>query len=421
MTNRRVVLTGVGVVSPVGNNANDFWDSVINGKTGVARLTAFDPTYFYSQISAEVKDFDATQYMTAKQARRLDKFVKFAIAAAKMAIEDSGMDQEKVTKERAGVYIGSGIGGLHTVEVEHEKYLATKAVDEAKAASKISPFLIPMLIVNMASGLVSIELGFKGPNSAAVTACATASHSIGDAFKIIQRNEADVMVGGGSEAAITKMGFGGFCALKALSTRNDDPLHASRPFDRERDGFVMGEGSAVVVLEELEHAKKRGAKIYCEMAGYGMSGDAYHMTAPDPSGGGAVRCMRASLDDAKLNIDDVDYINAHGTSTPLNDKTETGAIKTVFGDRAYKIPVSSTKGVTGHLLGATGAAELIACAKAIENDVIPPTINYEYPDPECDLDYVPNVAREAKVDVAISNSLGFGGHNVTLVVKRFEG
>lgn len=419
MSKRRVVLTGVGAVTPVGNNIKDFWKSLIEGKTGVARLTAFDPSPFNSQIAAEIKGFDASKYMNPKQERRLDEFVKYAIGAAKMAIEDTGLDLENVAREKAGVYIGSGIGGLHTIEDEHTRYL--KNPDEVKAASKLSPFLIPMLIVNMASGMVSIELGFKGPNSAAVTACATGSHSIGDAFRIIQRDEADIMVAGGSEAAITKMGFGGFCALKALSTRNDEPEKASRPFDRERDGFVMGEGAAVVVLEELEHARKRGARIYCEIVGYGMSGDAYHMTAPDPTGSGAVRCMRAALEDARLNPEDVNYINAHGTSTQLNDKMESGAIKTVFGDYAYKLPVSSTKGVTGHLLGATGAAELIACAKAIENNIIPPTINYEYPDPDCDLDYVPNEAREAEVNVTASNSLGFGGHNVTLILKRFTG
>ena len=415
---RRVVLTGVGAVTPVGNNVKDFWKAVTSGETGVGRLTAFDPTPFNSWVAAEIKNFDPLPYLSPKQEKRLDPFVKYAIAAAKMAIQDSGLDIEKINLEKAGVYIGSGIGGLHTVEVEHERYI--KSLDEKKAASRISPFLIPMLIVNMASGLVSVELGFKGPNSAAVTACATASHSIGDAFKIIQREGADIMVAGGSEAAITKMGFGGFCALKALSKRNDDPKGASRPFDRERDGFVMGEGAAVIVMEEVEHAKKRGAHIYCELAGYGMSGDAYHMTAPDPKGSGAVRCMQIALEDAGVNPEDVNYINAHGTSTPLNDKMESGAIKTVFGEYAYKLPVSSTKGVTGHLLGATGAAELIACVKAIENNIIPPTINYEYPDPECDLDYVPNKARVANVNVAISNSLGFGGHNVTLVVKEFE-
>lgn len=417
MPDRRVVLTGVGVITPVGNNIEDFWDAVLNGKSGVARLTAFDPSFFTSQIAAEVKNFDAALYMTSKQDKRLDRFVKFAVAAAKMAFENSGLDSEKVVSERAGVYIGSGIGGLHTVESEHKKFLE---LGPEKGPSKMSPFLIPMLIANMASGVVSIELGFKGPNSAAVTACASASHSIGDAFKIIQRADADIMVAGGSEAAVTHMGFGGFCALKALSTRNNEPEKASRPFDKERDGFIMGEGAAIVVLEELEHAKKRGARIYCEVIGYGMSGDAYHMTAPDPSGDGAVRCMKASLEDGKLNVEDVSYINAHGTSTPLNDKMETSAIKQVFGEHAGKLPVSSTKGVMGHLLGAAGGAELIACAKAIENQVLPPTINYEFPDPECDLDYVPNEARETKVDVVISNSLGFGGHNVTLAVRKFK-
>ena len=416
MLKKRVVLTGVGAITPVGNNIPDFWDAVVNGKTGVGPLTAFDCSSFNSRIAAEVKNFDAKLYMTAKQDKRLDPFVKFALAAAKMAFEDSGLDREKIVLERIGVYMGSGIGGLHTVEAEHAKYLKT---DPTKAPSRICPFLIPMLIVNMASGIVSIELGLKGPNSCAVTACASASNSIGDAFKILQRGDADVMFAGGAEAATTPMGFGGFCALKALSTRNDDPEKSSRPFDRDRDGFIMGEGAAVVVLEELEHARKRGARILCEMVGYGLSSDAYHMTAPDPKGDGAVRCMLMALKDGGLNIEDVDYINAHGTSTQLNDKMETTAIKTAFGDRAKKIPVSSTKGVTGHLLGATGCAELIACAKAIENSVVPPTINYETPDPECDLDYVPNTAREMKVDVAISNSLGFGGHNVTLAIKKF--
>lgn len=416
MSKKRVVLTGVGAVTPVGNDIDTFWSALVEGETGVDRLTAFDPSNFYSHIAAEIDDFDAAKYMNPKQAKRLDKFVKFAIGAAKMAVDDSGLDLEAVRKERAGVYIGSGIGGLHTIEAEHEKFIV--AEDPTKAPAKISPFLIPMLIVNMASGLVSIELGFKGPNSAAVTACATASNSIGDAFKIIQRGEAEVMVSGGAEAAITKMGFGGFCALKALSSRNDDPKTASRPFDKDRDGFVMGEGAAVVVLEELEHAKKRGAKIYAEMVGYGMSGDAYHMTAPSPDGDGAVRCMKASLDDAGLNPEDVTYINAHGTSTPLNDRMETNAIKTAFGDHAYKLAVSSTKGVTGHMLGAAGGAEIIACAKAIETGVVPPTINYTTPDPDCDLDYVPNEARKVDVQVAMSNSLGFGGHNATLVIKK---
>ena len=418
MPERRVVLTGMGAITPVGNDVSDFWDAILSGKSGVAPLTAFDSSFFTSRIAAEVKDFDATGYMTGKQDRRLDRFVKFALAAAKIAFKDSGLDPERMVRERAGVYIGSGIGGLHTIESEHKKYMDA---GPEKGPARISPFLIPMLIVNMASGVASIELGLKGPNSAAVTACATASHSIGDAFKIIKRGAADIMVSGGSEAAITPMGFGGFCALKALSTRNDEPWKASRPFDRERDGFIMGEGAAVVVLEELEHARKRGARIYCEITGYGMSGDAYHMTAPEPSGGGAVRCMRAALEDAKLNVEEVDYINAHGTSTPLNDKMETCAIKGVFGEHAEKVAVSSTKGVTGHMLGAAGGVELIACAKAIEKQTLPPTANYEFPDPECDLDYVPNHPREAKVDVVISNSLGFGGHNVTLAVRRFTG
>ena len=418
MAKRRVVLTGVGAVTPVGNNVKDSWYNMVEGNTGVEKLKAFDPTPFVSQIAAEVKDFNPGLYLNPKQVRRLDPFVKFAIAAAHMAVDDSGIDVSTINLEEAGVYIGSGIGGLHTVELEHAKYLRNP--DESSAASRISPFLIPMLIVNMASGIVSIELGFKGPNSAAVTACATASHSIGDAFKIIQRGEAIIMVAGGSEAATTKMGFGGFCALRALSTRNDDPKRASRPFDRERDGFVMGEGAGVVMLEELEHAQKRGAEIYCEIVGYGMSGDAYHMTAPSPDGNGAVRCMSAAIKAAGLNVEDVDYINAHGTSTPMNDRTETQAIKTVFGDHVNKLAISSTKGVTGHLLGATGGVELIACAKAIKDKVIPPTINYEYPDPDCDLNYVPNTAREADVKVACSNSLGFGGHNVTLVVKEFK-
>ena len=418
MPNRRVVLTGVGVITPVGNNVPEFWDAVVNGKTGVGPLTYFECSHFDSKIAAEIKNFNATLYMTPKQEKRLDPFVKYAVAAAKMAFKDSHLDVGKLNIERAGIYIGSGIGGLHTVEAEHRKYLE---LGPEKGPSKISPFLIPMLIANMASGVVSIELGLKGPNSSAVTACASASHSIGDAFKIIQRNDADIMVAGGSEAATTVMGFGGFCALKALSTRNDDPKKASRPFDKERDGFVMGEGSGIVVLEELEHAKKRGARIYCEIVGYGMSGDAYHMTAPEPSGDGAVRCMNACLKDAKLDPKEVDYVNAHGTSTQLNDKMETAAIKTVFGPHAKKMAVSSTKGVTGHLLGATGGVELVACAKAIVESIIPPTINYETPDPDCNLDYVPNVARKANVNVAISNSLGFGGHNVTLALKKFKG
>ncbi len=418
MDKKRVVLTGVGIVSPVGSNLLDFWDAIINCKCGADKLKAFDCTGFVSKIAAEVKDFDASLFMNKKQERRLDQFVKFALGAAKMAFDDAGLDPEKMDNERAGVYIGSGIGGLHMVESEHKKYINSD--NPEKAPSRISPFLIPMLIVNMASGIVSIELGLKGPNSCAVTACATASNSIGDACRLIQRGDADIMFAGGSEAAITPMGFGGFCALTALTTRNDDPKTSSRPFDLNRDGFLMGEGAAVVAVEELEHAKKRGAKIYCEVVGYGMSSDAYHMTAPEPSGDGAVRCMKEALKDAGIKPNEVDYINAHGTSTQLNDKMETAAIKTVFGDHARKVAISSTKGVTGHMLGATGGAELIACAMAIKESIIPPTANYETPDPNCDLDYVPNVARKEEVNIAASNSLGFGGHNVTLVIRKFK-
>ena len=424
LNRKRVVLTGVGAITPVGNNIKDFWESLVEGRSGVSILKAFE-SKFDSRIAAEVKNFDASKYMNPKQLRRFDIFVKYAVAAAKMAVEDSGLDKQDINKELAGVHVGSGIGGLHTIESEHRRFLGVsetgEKIDKTKGEKKISPFLIPMLIPNMACGIIAIELGFKGPNITSVTACATASNSIGDAFRIIERADAEIMIAGGTEAATTEMGFGGFCALKALSTRNDQPEKASRPFDRERDGFIMGEGAAIVVLEELEHAKKRGAKIYCELIGYGVSSDAYHMTAPDPNGDGAIRCMKGAIKDANINISDVDYINAHGTSTVLNDSMETKAIKSVFGEYAYKIPVSSTKSVTGHLLGAAGSAELIACVKTIEKGIIPPTINYEYPDPECDLDYVPNQPREKKVNIALSNSLGFGGHNVTLIVKRFKG
>jgi 3-oxoacyl-[acyl-carrier-protein] synthase II len=348
--------------------------------------------------------------------KRMDRFVQFAVVSAKMAIRDAGLELDKEDKSRIGVFVGSGIGGLHTIEKEHTQYLS---IGPEKGPGRISPFLIPMLIVNMASGQVSITLGLKGPNSAVATACATGNHAIGDAFRIIQHNEADVMICGGAEAAITPMGFGGFCALKALSTAfNDHPERASRPFDKNRDGFVMGEGAGVVVLEEYERAVRRKALIYCELAGYGLSGDAYHMTAPDPEGDGGVRCMSSALHNAGLRPEDVDYINAHGTSTLYNDRIETLAIKKVFGPSAKKLAISSTKSVMGHLLGAAGGVELIVCALAIREGVIPPTINYETPDPECDLDYVPNRPRPLKIGVAMSNALGFGGHNATLVVKK---
>jgi 3-oxoacyl-[acyl-carrier-protein] synthase II len=414
---RRVAVTGLGTVSPIGNSIDKFWKSLLEGKSGVGRLTCFDPTYFTSKIAAEVKDFDPTAYLSAKDVKRMDLFVQFAVVAAKMAVGDCGIDMDKTDKNRFGVIIGSGIGGLHTVEREHEQFLK---LGPEKGPDRISPFLIPMLIVNMASGQISISLGLKGPNSAVVTACASGNHAIGDALRIIQRGEADIMVCGGAEAALTKMGFGGFCALKALSTRNDDPEHASRPFDKNRDGFVMGEGAGVVVLEEMGQAIKRNAHIYGEMLGYGMSGDAYHMTAPDPEADGAIRCMRASLKDAGIKPEDVDYINAHGTSTLYNDKIETLAIKKVFGDHSKKVAVSSTKSVMGHLLGAAGGVELIACALAMQEGIIPPTVNYETPDPECDLDYVPNQPRAAKLNICMSNSLGFGGHNATLIIGKMK-
>ncbi len=417
MNKRRVVITGIGVVTPVGNTIEKFWKSLLEGHSGVKRIACFDPSNFSSQIAAEVLDFDPAPYLGPKEIRKTDRFVQFAVVAAKMAIDDSKLDLNNENLNRIGVIVGSGIGGLHTIESEHAKYLER---GHEKGPRKISPFLIPMLIVNMASGYVSMYFRAKGPNTAVATACATGNHAIGDAFRIIQRNNADMMIAGGSEAATTLMGFGGFCALRALSTRNDEPERASRPFDKDRDGFVMGEGSGVVILEEMEHAKKRGADIYCELAGYGMTADAHHMTAPDPEGKGAERCMQETLNDAGVNFNEIDYINAHGTSTIYNDKIETLAIKKVFGNHAKNLNISSTKSVTGHLLGAAGGAETAATALAIKHSIMPPTINYETPDPECDLFYIPNKPKEGKIRVALSNSLGFGGHNASLVFRRFE-
>lgn len=416
MEERRVTITGVGIISPIGNTKEEFWNAILAGKSGVARITCFDPSNFTSHIAAEVKNFDPTLYISPKELKRMDRFVQFALCASKMAVNDAKLDLEREDTNRIGVYIGSGIGGLHTIE---EQVMAYMRHGPEKGPSKITPFLIPMLIVNMAAGMVSISLKVKGPNSAVATACASGNHAIGDALRIIQRGEADIMVAGGSEGAITHMGFGGFCALRALSTRNNDPEHASRPFDKERDGFVMGEGAGIVILEELGHAMNRRANIYAELIGYGMTGDAYHITAPDPEGEGAARCMKAAIDDASVKPEEVDYINAHGTSTPLNDKVETLSIKTVFGKHAYKLAVSSTKSMTGHMLGASGGAELIATILGMKEGIIPPTTNYEVPDPECDLDYVPNKPRKSQINVAISNSLGFGGHNATLVVRRY--
>ena len=410
----RVVVTGLGVISPVGNNIATFWNSLKEGKSGIDKLATFDASCFESQIAGEVKGFDPQAFgITKKEALRMEKFVQYAMASTHEAIIDAGLDLDKENKDRIGVIVGSGIGSLRIVEEEHKIYLKS-------GPSRLSPFLIPMLIVNEASGHIAIKYGFKGPNSAVTTACASGSHAIGDALRIIQRGDADVMVSGGTESAITPLGVGGFCALKALSTRNAEPEKASRPFERDRDGFVMAEGCGIVVLESLEHAKKRNARIYAELAGFGMSCDAYHITAPDPDGYGASLSMKWAIKDSKLNPEDIDYINAHGTSTKLNDKVETLAIKKALGNHARKVYVSSTKSMTGHLLGAAGGVEFIVCCLSVRDDIVPPTINYENPDPECDLDYVPNTARKAKVEVAVSNSLGFGGHNATLVVKKFK-
>lgn len=415
MQENRVVITGLGAVSSIGNDVVTFWTSLRESKSGIGPTKTIDVSAFDSRIAGEVKAFDPALYgMSSKDIRRMDKFAQYAIACSKQAIAEAGLDLDKEDRTRIGVLIGSGIGSLHAIEEEHKVFLE-------KGPSRLSPFLIPTLIVNAASGNVAIAFGLKGPNSCVATACASGSHAIGDAYRILKYGHADVMVCGGTESCITNLGVGGFCALKALSTRNDEPEKASRPFDRERDGFVIAEGAGIVVMETLEHAKKRKANIIAEFVGYGMSCDAYHMTAPEPEGDGASLAMKEALGEASLSPDKVDYINAHGTSTKLNDKIETMAIKKALGTHAKKVMISSTKSMTGHLLGAAGGVEFVACCLAIRDNVIPPTINYEYPDPDCDLDYVPNVARKAKVNVCMSNSLGFGGHNATLVVKRFTG
>jgi 3-oxoacyl-[acyl-carrier-protein] synthase II len=402
------------VISAVGNDVASFFSALQEGRSGTGPLTTFDASAFDSRIAAEVKGFDPAAYgFSTKEIRRMEKFVQYAVVTTKQAVTDAGLDLEKEDRNRMGVVVGSGIGSLHIIEEQHKVLLE-------KGPARLTPFLIPLLIVNEAAGQVSITFGLKGPNSCVATACASGSHAIGDAFRIIERGDADVMVTGGTESCITTLGVGGFCALKALSTRNDAPEKASRPFDRERDGFVMAEGAGIVILESLEHAKKRSAHIYAEIVGYGMTADAYHMTAPDPDGEGAMRAMLLALKDAGINPQEVDYINAHGTSTALNDKIETLAIKRAFGSYAKKLMVSSTKSMTGHLLGAAGGVEFVACCLAIKEGLVPPTINYEYPDPDCDLDYVPNTARRAKVEVAISNSLGFGGHNATLALRKFK-
>lgn len=410
---KRVVITGMGVLSPVGNGVEQFWQSLLAGKNGIARITRFDPTDYATQIAGEVKDFDPTMYIDKKEAKRMDRCTQYAIAASKMAIDDSGLNLEQENLDRIGTMIGTGIGGMDTL---HEQY---RTLFE-KGPGRISPFFVPMMIANMPSGQTSITFGLKGPCSCVVTACATGTNSIGDAFRSIQRGDADVMVAGGTEAAVSPAAVAGFCAMKAMSTRNDEPEKASRPFDLERSGFIMGEGAGVVILESLDHALARGAKIYAEIAGYGVSADAYHITAPAPEGVQAAKCMKMAIADSGLEPAAVDYINAHGTSTPLNDKNETLAIKSLFGDHAYKLSVSSIKSMTGHLLGAAGGVEAIATALTVQNDIIPPTINYDTPDPELDLDYVPNQAKQKTVDVALSNSFGFGGHNATILIKKYK-
>ena len=411
MSERRVVITGMGVITPVGKDLPTFWESLKSGRSGIGRITAFDPSKFDCQIAGEVKDFAATPYFKSpKDVKRTDRYTQFAVAATKMCLEDSGLDLGAIDLDRAGVMIGSGVGGLATMEEQVTK-LITRGPD------RTSPFMIAMMISNMASGFISMEHRLRGPNMAIVTACATANHCMGEAWRIIKFGDADIMFAGGSEACIVQVGIAGFAAMRALSVRNDIPEKASSPFDLDRDGFVMGEGAGVLVLEEYEHAKKRGAKIYCEVAGYGLTADAYHMTAPQPQGEGAARCMRMAMKHAKVNPEDVDYINAHGTSTPIGDACETLAVKGAFGDHARGLLVSSTKSMTGHLLGAAGAVEMAACVMAMRDGIVPPTINLDHPDPQCDLDYVPNKAREKKVRVAVSNSFGFGGHNSSLLIK----
>ncbi len=411
----RVVITGMGAVTPIGNNLAEYKQGLLEGRSGAAPITRFDASDFDTKFACEVKNFDPLQFINRKEVQRMDMFTHFAIAAAAMAIEDANLDVEKIDRERAGVVLGSGIGGMWTYHYQQEELYKRGGNPD-----RISPFFVPMLISDIAAGHIAIRWGLKGPNYGTVSACATSSHSIADALMLLQRGDADVMITGGSEAVVCPMGVGGFNALKALSTRNDSPETASRPFDRDRDGFVIGEGAGVLVLETLEHAMNRGARIYAEVAGFGLTDDAYHITQPVAGGEGAVRSMKLAIEDAGLVPDDIDYINAHGTSTPFNDKTETAAIKTVFGERAYKIPVSSTKSMTGHLLGAAGAIEAIATALAIYEGFLPPTINYQTPDPECNLYYVPNKSEKRQIKAALSNTFGFGGHNATICFKAFE-
>lgn len=414
MTNkRRVVITGMGVISPIGSTLESFWHSLATGKSGVCKITRFDASKFSTQIAAEVKGFEPTEHLGAKEARRMDRFTQFAVVAAKQALEDAKLTIDESNAHRIGVIVGSGIGGIETLEQE------AIALYE-RGPGRVSPFLVPMLIPDMAAGQISIITGAKGHNSATVTACATGSHCIGDAYRVIERGCADAMIAGGSEAAVSRLAMAGFCSARTMSVHNDDPKGACRPFDLHRDGFVLGEGAGILILEELESALRRGAQIHGEIIGYGATADAYHITAPAPEGEGAARAMLSALDDAKLTFRDVDYINAHGTGTKYNDQTETQAIKRVFKEHAYQVPISSTKSMTGHLLGAAGGVEAIASLLAIKHRQIPPTINLTTPDPSCDLDYVPNEARKANLDIVMSNSFGFGGHNAVLIFRRYS-
>ncbi|MGI6712578.1 MAG: beta-ketoacyl-ACP synthase II [Bacillota bacterium] len=407
----RVVITGVGMISPVGNKKEVFWNNLVNGISGIGPITRFNAQQYPTRIAGEVKDFDPTIYMEKKEARRMDRYTQFAVAAAKSALDDACLDTKKVDGNRMGVILGSGIGGVETMEEQKQVLLE-------KGPSRISPFFVPMMISNMAAGQISIFFGARGISETVVTACASGTNAIGDAYKIIQRGDADIIIAGGTEAPITPLAVAGFCSMKAVSTNNEEPQKASRPFDAKRDGFIISEGAGILILESLEHAEKRGAKIYAEVVGYGATTDGYHITAPAPEGEGAVRAMTAALSDAGLKPENIDYINAHGTSTDLNDKGETQAIHQVFGSYASKVAVSSTKSMTGHLLGAAGAIEAIACIFSLVHGIIPPTINLENPDPECDLDYVPNKSRESRINVAMSNSFGFGGHNASIILRK---
>jgi 3-oxoacyl-[acyl-carrier-protein] synthase II len=410
---KRVVVTGMGAITPIGNTLADYWDGLLSGRNGIGPITLFDASRHKSRIAGEVKGFDPQAYMDIKEAKRTDRFAQFAISASKQALEDAQFGINDLNAEQVGVLIGTGIGGLKVMEEQQEVYLS-------RGPDRCSPFMVPMMIANMAAGLTAIHTGAKGPNNCTVTACAAGSNAVGDAFRLVQRGYAQAMICGGTEAAITPLSFAGFAAARALSTRNDDPTHACRPFDKDRDGFVMGEGAGILILEELEHALSRGAKIYAEVIGYAMTCDAYHITSPVPGGAGAARAMQLAMKDAGIAPDQVSYINAHGTSTPANDPTETAAIKTALGDHARKVAISSTKSMTGHLLGGSGGIEAVAAAMAVANDAVPPTINLVNPDPECDLDYIPNESRKLPVQVALSNSFGFGGHNVTLAFRKYS-